>query len=544
MLRISIQEELGSQRVKLEGKLKGPWVLELEQCLNKLESNKKFIIDLTEVDFIDTAGRYLLLLLKERGARFIATGPLMNNLVDELDPPLTIGRHTRNILIGLLLFVSWIALKMPAFAQDKPIVLDLAKTIELARARNLQIKAGKQGVDTAKFAVAQAKALRYGKVEVNAGYLHLDDPIAITSDPVHLPFFGGISLSVPPVILAPGDLAHVRLEAGLPLFTGGKITNAIAAASAGQKAAEAMSNDTEAAVILETSQLYLGALLAKDVLKLNEQALESYLRHLEDARTAYRMGVVANYDVIRAEAAVADQEKRLTEAHNRCELIEAALRTALDLPESERLEIQGMLFEPSLSKSLAEMQTMARQNNPALAALRKKVEALERAVRMEKGDYLPQILAVAGKETITSKLSQTDPNWFAGVQATWTLWDGGARRARVSARASEAEQARIEQRHAEEQILLAIRSALLEVQAQKSALVSAHKAAALARESLSLATQRFTAGAGASLEALDANVALTAAETGERNSLYQMDAAYLRLHRYLGDIGEIAARVQ
>jgi outer membrane protein len=457
------------------------------------------------------------------------------------------GRQNRRAgrCLSLILFFASIPVPgLTAKPQDAPVILDLARSTELARTRNLQIKAGRQGATTAKYAVDQAKALRYGKVELNASYLRLDDPVTIISDPVHVPLFGGITLAVPPVLLAPADLVHVRLEAGVPLFTGGKITNAIAAARAGQQAAEALGDDTEAAVVLESGQLYLGALLAQDVLRLNEQALESYRRHLEEARAACRTGVAANFDVVRAEAAVAEQERRLTEARNRCELVEAALRAALNLSETTPLQLEGALFEPPIPEPLAAMQAAALQGNPALEAVRKKMQALERAARMERGGYLPQVVGVAGKETVTSKLAQTDPNWFVGTQATWTLFDGGARRARAAARASEAEQARIEARHAEEQIQLAVRSALLEYEAQKSALASARKAEALARESLELAAKRFAVGAGTSLEVLDANVAHAAAETGARNSLYQMDAAYLRIHRYIGDIAEIAARIQ
>jgi hypothetical protein len=41
-------------------------------------------VDLTDVEFVDTAGRYLLALMHAHGARFIAVTPLMNELVAEI----------------------------------------------------------------------------------------------------------------------------------------------------------------------------------------------------------------------------------------------------------------------------------------------------------------------------------------------------------------------------------------------------------------------------------------------------------------------------
>jgi outer membrane protein len=539
MLRITIENWDGITRLELAGKLKGAWVPELERCWLELENKPgKIVVDLSEVDYIDSAGRYLLALLQERGVR-LHTG---NALTAELVQGLVGARIKSKVLGALLAGICFLMLPMQAAAQET-VRLDLAQTSALARERSLQIRAAKQDATTRKFTVDQAKALRYGKVQVDASYLRLDAPISISSDPVHVPILGGLTLAVPPVMIAPADYAHVRLEAGIPLFTGGKITNAIAAARAGQAAAEELCEDTEASVILEAGQLYLGALLARDVARLHEQALESYRRHLEDARTAFRAGVVANYDVVRAEAALAEQEKRRTEARNRSELVEAALRTSLDLPADARLELQGTLFEPPAPQPLAEMQALANQGNAALQALKKKVEALDHATRMEKGDYLPQVAAIAGKEIVTAKLAQTDPNWFVGVQAKWTLFDGGARRAGINARQSEAEKARVEQRHVAEQIALALRSAVLDYESQKSARVSARKAADLARESLNLATRRFAVGAGTSLEVLEANIALTAAETGDRSAQFQMDVAYLRMRRFIGDIADATSKI-
>ena len=86
MLRITSHENAGTVCLKLEGMLKGAWVPELERCWRGANSdhNKALIVDLTDVEFVDTAGRYLLALMHARGARFMAVTPLMNDLVAEI----------------------------------------------------------------------------------------------------------------------------------------------------------------------------------------------------------------------------------------------------------------------------------------------------------------------------------------------------------------------------------------------------------------------------------------------------------------------------
>jgi anti-anti-sigma regulatory factor len=86
MLRITPHENDGTIRLKLEGMLKGIWVPEMERCWRKASSdkNKALIVDLTEVEFVDTAGRYLLALMHVHGASFVAATPLMSDLVTEI----------------------------------------------------------------------------------------------------------------------------------------------------------------------------------------------------------------------------------------------------------------------------------------------------------------------------------------------------------------------------------------------------------------------------------------------------------------------------
>jgi anti-anti-sigma regulatory factor len=93
MLRITTEENSETVRLKLEGKLKGTWVSEMEQSWRSAACDQKraLIVDLTDVEYVDTAGRYLLALIHAHGAGFVADTPLMAELVAEIsaqpEPP-------------------------------------------------------------------------------------------------------------------------------------------------------------------------------------------------------------------------------------------------------------------------------------------------------------------------------------------------------------------------------------------------------------------------------------------------------------------------
>lgn len=437
-----------------------------------------------------------------------------------------------------------VAASLVLWAEGPATTLNLASVAKLAESDNLAVRASRQAVEAARQRLQQARAARLGKLTADAEYLRFSEPLLIYSPAVKVAALGDVSLAVPPTLLAPQDNAHVRLMAGVPLFTGGQITNTIRAAQSGERATEFAADDTRMANVFDAERFYLGSVLAGEVVRLNEEALRSYEQHWHDAQVAYRMGVVANYDLIRAETAVREQEKRLTEARNQRDVAEAALRTSLAMSADAPVTIAGRLFETTEPLSLAQAQQQAEETSPLLLALSRKADAARRTERVAQGNYLPTVTAIAGKELITTKIAQTDPHWFAGVQANLTLFEGGARRARVAEKAAEAAQARIEYEHARDQVQLAIHTALLELDSQRSALTAARKAEALAAESLRLATKRFSVGTGTSLEVLDANLALTGARIGVQTALYRIDVAYLQTHRYLGDIVGVAAKVK
>ncbi len=73
MLRITLQEGIEST-LKLEGKVQGPWVQELERSWQELRErgkNKGVLIDMSSVSFVDSGGKDLLLQMEREGARLV-----------------------------------------------------------------------------------------------------------------------------------------------------------------------------------------------------------------------------------------------------------------------------------------------------------------------------------------------------------------------------------------------------------------------------------------------------------------------------------------
>jgi anti-anti-sigma regulatory factor len=88
-LKITVQQEEkeSAVTVKIEGRVAGPYVLELDRVWQDLAPTlgpRKLVVDLRDVTFIDAKGRYLLAQIHdETGAAFLADTPMIKHYAKE-----------------------------------------------------------------------------------------------------------------------------------------------------------------------------------------------------------------------------------------------------------------------------------------------------------------------------------------------------------------------------------------------------------------------------------------------------------------------------
>ena len=90
MLRVTVEERDSNRIVfRVEGKLKGPWVIELEKCWRSISGRaigKTFGVDLDGVNFVDDRGKTLLIEMARAGVELIATESMMRSIVEQPPP--------------------------------------------------------------------------------------------------------------------------------------------------------------------------------------------------------------------------------------------------------------------------------------------------------------------------------------------------------------------------------------------------------------------------------------------------------------------------
>lgn len=88
MLRITIQETDDAVAIKLEGRIAGPWVDELDHAWEETASrlsSRKVSLDLCNVTYADADGKRVLRdIYAQTGARLVASTPSTQFLAEEV----------------------------------------------------------------------------------------------------------------------------------------------------------------------------------------------------------------------------------------------------------------------------------------------------------------------------------------------------------------------------------------------------------------------------------------------------------------------------
>jgi hypothetical protein len=88
MLRITPLVAKEKAILRLEGKLRGPWVDELAKVWSRLWPSaglKRMRVDLRAVSFVDERGKDLLRRMRQEGIELVATDPFISALLEEIE---------------------------------------------------------------------------------------------------------------------------------------------------------------------------------------------------------------------------------------------------------------------------------------------------------------------------------------------------------------------------------------------------------------------------------------------------------------------------
>ncbi len=415
----------------------------------------------------------------------------------------------------------------------RPMSLDEA--ISVALKQNKDITIARLAISKASSRVTEALGNALPSVAVNAGYnYNVQLPVFFFPNPQ--------TGQVAPIRFGLTNAYNVNAQVQQILFNSAVFTG-IGASKIYEDAAEAAFDAKVAEVVAETKKHYYRALAASGFVSVAEATFNNVLETRKTITALFNEGLVAEFDKIRADVAVANTEPVLIDARAGANNALAALQTylALDLTDTLQLSRDGLDTPVDPPAENAALQ-QAMEQNLDLRALALQVKVAKEFVSISQSDYYPTIAAFGQWQN--QGQSETLSNWFSasstvvGLNFTMTLFNGLRTSSRV-------EQASIEYKTAQqryEQVLqllkLQVRASLNDVRSAKLRIEAQKSSVSQANRGYDIAKIRYTEGTGSLLEITDAETALAQASVNEINALLDYYVKRADFDRVTGIIDE------
>ncbi|MCP4641645.1 MAG: TolC family protein [bacterium] len=330
------------------------------------------------------------------------------------------------------------------------------------------------------------------------------------------------------------DLRIDQFSVTQVLYAGGQIRAAIRAAKHLRDSQEWQRSATLAELEYATKQSYYDALLTKSLVDVAKDSVRSFKRNLADAEQMFDVGMISNFEVLRARTELGNRQATLVEARNAQKLALTNLRRILALPQSTPIDVAPKLEWKPDSTTAAAHVAHAMSHRPEILALEKAILASEQGVKRAIGQYKPQLGGSIQYENTYKGGPTIADGWTFGIGGEWEIFSGNRRKYDV-------EQARAQLASLEHQLQdlqqiveLDVNQAYIQIQDAMAKIKSDRGTVDLAQEGLRLAELRFKEGVGTQSETLDAELALTSAQTSLVQSLRDYAVANASLERATG----------
>lgn len=317
------------------------------------------------------------------------------------------------------------------------------------------------------------------------------------------------------------------------------------ARTAARLSREATGAQVEAArteVALRTREAYYAVLLGRELVRVQEMALEQARRRLEQVEDFRRAGTASEFDLLTAQVEVENLRPDLIQARNQQELARNRLKRTAGIPLERPVAFTDSFPRPSEDPaSEASYVERAVDARPDLRGQRVRVELQEENLTAQERDALPTLDLVAGltRQASSDDLLPPEQDFVqtatAGLSFSLPLFDGRRRAGQVQQAEAALNREEFRLRQLRENIRLEVQQAHQEMMAARERIDALTTTVRRAERALEIAQTRFRNGLSTQVELNDAELAVTRARTNQARARHDYAVARARLMAAAGE---------
>ncbi|MBD5388634.1 TolC family protein [bacterium] len=399
--------------------------------------------------------------------------------------------------------------------------LSLATATDMIIAESQDLKKADANVQKAQAQLSAVNANRWFKLDASATYMNMinvEKPFKATGFDLP-PALGGLiseTLKGQSVhIEVPDNILMVGLSASQPIYTFGKIGNAVKSVKSAIGISESSRELTRRAVRYGAAEIYWTAKMTDDIVKIAKSDLQA----ARDARRNLTASARANRsNLVKIESDIATKEINLSDAEFNRDTAHRMLKILAGIDVDEKL-----VLTDEFPTKFAAMDAKTLTRNPQWDILGAQAAMYEAQARAARAEHLPTLAAMASYDfmamgpeydTMFEKSGSQSAYW--GLALQMPIFTGGATRANATISAMDAEAARQDLDKSKKMITEEYDNAVEKYNHLRGNLKTLQNARDLAAKTYEFSRQRFAAGQTSAVELAEVSA-----------GLYQLDMALL-----------------
>lgn len=316
------------------------------------------------------------------------------------------------------------------------------------------------------------------------------------------------------------------------------------ARSAARLSGEATAVQVESArvgVALQARLAYYQVLLDKELVVVQEKAIEQAGARLREVEAFYRVGTASDFDLLTAQVEVDNIKPLLIEVRNLLELDRNRLKRTIGMPLNRTIELVDRLARPTEIPPLEEAIEIALRNRPdvdsqeLVIALQSENLAVQKASGYPTLDLIASFSRRGASSTLFPGGKDFAQSASAGLSFSVPVFDGRARSGRVQQARAAVDREKFRLQQLVENARLQVQQAHQALVASREQIEASESNIARAERALEIAQTRFRNGLSTQVELNDAELAVTRARTNFAQALYNHNAARAQLTAAMGD---------
>lgn len=425
----------------------------------------------------------------------------------EIDPVIVIGRVPTNGTVDL----------------------NLPKTVQMALDYNRDIKNSQYALKRAEYAINQAQAGKKPTVDYTFGAQRSRATDAATYSRAASLMGGANSVS---------NAFSNGISVNIPLYTGGLVEGQIDVAKLGKTNTQEEILRVEQATKYSAIQGYYGLLAYQELQGVYHEAVDNLQGHLDNVQAQYNVGTKAKVDVLSSDVSLANAKTTAITADNNVAVAESNLNNILGLPLETKLNLADhQLPFDTYNISLQEATDYAMKYRPEVLQAAIAVQEAERNIDIANAGNRPTVAITGGNDWADNTFPGIDANkrsWKVAAGVTYSLYDGGATKAKVNQAKQDLLVARETEQKTREAVQLEVKQAYLNIRSAAQKVEETQTVVDQARENYRIQNIRYQAGVGINLDVLDAQLSLNEAQVNHIQALYDYNVGIAKLEQVMG----------